>query len=65
MADENTETRKMTLIYTKDKYSEKVSPITLVDNADIAKTLAYLIEQSGSKAVVVDVPVWPNIMKDA
>lgn len=54
----------MTLIYIKDKYSEKITPITLVDNELVADSLTALIEQTGAKAQVIDVPIWPNMKKE-
>lgn len=56
-------TRVMTLISTKGKYNSKVTPITLVDNAETAKAIAAIIERGGATELVVltDVPIWPNM----
>ena len=54
----------MTLIYIRDKYSNKIEAITLVDNEDVANSLTALIERTGADAEIIDVPIWPN-MKEA
>lgn len=62
MPDE-TPAKTMTLIYIKGRYSEKIEAITLVDNATVADSLTALIERTGAKAEVIDVPIWPNMRK--
>ncbi len=53
--------RTMTLIYTKDRYSHEIKAITLVDNKTVADSLAALIDQTDSKAELLEVPIWPNM----
>lgn len=54
----------MTLLYIGDRYTSKVTPITLVNNETEANALRVLIERTGAKVEVIDVPIWPNLKEE-
>lgn len=54
-------TRTMTLIAVKDQYASKFQPLTLVDNAETAKSIADLLGRTSAKVEIIAVPIWPEI----
>lgn len=56
--------RVMTLVYIKGEYGARMKPIFLVEDEKEADAITALIERSGAKVEIIDVPIWPDVKKE-
>ena len=59
----NVPTMKLVMV-AENSYSAKMKPLTIVNNDSEGAALVALITRSGAKAQIIEVPVWPNIVKE-
>lgn len=65
MPDE-TPVKTMTLIYIKEKYTNKIRPLTLIEDEATADAVTSLAQAAGlGEVIIIDVPLWPEMKPEA